>query len=450
MTDYKDKSYWLSTVDIQPDEPLRGDRTADIVIIGGGYTGLSTAYHLKEIDPSLQVVLLESEVIGYGASGRNAGFVMTLFGFTLSLTRFRFGPRRAKEAHHYMERAVDYTRELVEEHALDCEFEFPGFLRVATTPVYAKDIQKEIALAEKLGLQGIEWIDRDALRERIHSDVYYGAWFERRCGLFHPVKFAREMKRLCFDRGVQIYEQSPAMEVQLRPTVSVNTPEGTIKAQKIMFAANAYSVQIPALRRKQVPVVTHITLTRPLTDAELEPIGWSGREGIEDSRNLVHYYRLTKDNRLLMGGGNVAIPYGKTIDPDPDTGIVRELREHTGVLFPHLADVEHTHSWCGPVSVPVDLTPALGYIGDERAVYSLGCVGHGVSMAQLNGKTAADLLLGRKSGLTEVFFVNRRVIPWPPEPIRLIIARALRGFFRLEDRINERPLTRKGTSEKHP
>ncbi len=443
MTYYKEKSYWLSTIDHQPSEPLRGTHSADIVVIGGGYTGLSVAYHLKMFDPSLDVTLIESDVIGYGASGRNAGFVMTLFGFTLALTRFRFGKNSAKEAHHYMERAVDYTREFIEEHSLDCDFEFPGFLRVATSPALADDIQKELEFGNTIGLEGREWIDRVALYQRIQSEVFHGALFEQRCGLMHPVKYAFELKRLCEEMNVKIFEQTPATEVQLKPSVSVTTPEGIINAEKVMFATNAYSILFPSLKRKQIPVTTHIVLSRPLIDDELKPIGWEGREGIEDSRNLVHYFRLTKDNRLLMGGGNVGIPYGKEIDPDPDTEIVKQLKQRVAVLFPHLSKIEFTNTWSGPVSVPVDLAPAMGYIGDQRAVYSLGCVGHGVSMTLLNGKTAAELLLGKKSDITDTFFVNRKVIPWPPEPLRNIIAKSVCGFFKLEDRIYERTLKRK-------
>ncbi len=438
MNDYTTKSYWFTTRSYSINEPLKGTVSTDVLVIGGGYTGLSTAYHVKRLSPGSDVTLIESDIIGYGASGRNAGFIMTLFGFTLSLTKLRFGQERARDAQLYMQRAVDYSKELIEQNSLDCEFEYPGFLRVATTPHYVKRLQNELNLAEKLGLTGIRWIDKDNVREKIRSDMYLGALYEDRCGLVNPAKFAWELKRLCEESGVHIYENTPAESVKLKPSVTVKTPGGVIHAEKIMIALNAYSLHNRKLKRRQIPVTTHIVLTRPLNEKELDTIDWKERQGIEDARNLVHYYRLTRDNRLLMGGGNVALSYGKTVDRDPDEKIFTELKNNVRRTFPVLDDVEFTHRWSGPVSVPIDMSPAMGYVGDKRAVYSYGCVGHGVSITQLNGKVAAELLLENYSGLSDIFFVNRKVPPWPPEPFRYGLSFIIKKGLQLEDTIYER------------
>jgi glycine/D-amino acid oxidase-like deaminating enzyme len=205
-----------------------------------------------------------------------------------------------------------------------------------------------------------------------------------------------------------------------------------------VLAANAWSHVVPQLRRKQIPVWTHIVLTEPLADRYFDEIGWRNRQGIEDARNLVHYYRLTADNRLLMGGRDIALSTDGTMDHDVDpptfAGLKRDVRE----LFPALQEVEFTHEWGGPVSVPLDMAPAMGYAGDRKLIYSLGCMGHGVSMTHLNGRTAADLALDRKTELTDVFFVNRRTIPWPPGPISRAAARAILGFMHLDDQRAER------------
>lgn len=440
MKDYISKSYWFTTRPYSINERLHGTVSTDIVVVGGGYTGLSTAYHIKQLSPGSDVTLIESDIIGYGASGRNAGFVMTLFGFTLSLTKLRFGRARAREAHLYMERAVDYTKEIIEKNSLDCEFEFPGFLRVATTQQYVKRLQQELNIREKLGLTGIRWIDKNGVREKINSDTYLGALQENRCGMFNPAKFVWEMKRLCEESGVKIFENTPALTVQLKPTVTVKTPGGVIHAEKIMLALNAYARQNRLLRRKQTPVITHIVLTRPLDEKELQSIGWKERQGIEDARNLVHYYRLTSDNRLLMGGGNVGLTFGNTVDPGSNEKIIADLKDHVRRTFPDLADVEFTHQWSGPVSVPVDMSPAMGYMRDKSAVYSLGCVGHGVSITQLNGYVAARLLLEQYSDLTDIFFVNRKVLPWPPEPVRYGLSYLIKKGLQFEDMINERTM----------
>ena len=391
------------------------------------------------------MALLEAEVIGYGASGRNAGFAMTLFGLTLGLTKSFFGQEHAAEAHHYMERAVDYVGELVEAHRLDCDYERPGFLCVATTEGYAKRIREEIDLAHRLGIEGIDWIDKTELDRQVRSPLYLGAWWEPRCALVNPAKLARELKRVCLEMGVEVYERTPVTEISRGATVTVHTPQGSVRTERLVLATNAWSHLFPDTQRKQVPAWTYIVLTEPLRAEHFEAIGWQNRQGIEDARNLVHYYRLTPDNRLLMGGGDVEIAYGRDMNHDENERMWRHLAEHIVQIFPELREVRLTHRWGGPVSVPVDMAPAIGTLGDERVVWSLGCMGHGVSLTHLNGLTIAQLLRGERTELTETFFVRRRTIPWPPEPIRWVASMAIRGYMRAEDSLFERKMPEPGS-----
>ena len=432
-------SFWWTTREYTPSPALEGAHRADIAIIGGGFTGLSTAYHLKAIDPSIEVVLLEQEAIGYGASGRNGGFGMTLFGMNLSMTHLRFGTTRTRQAHEYMERAVDYLWTLIQTHKLSCEAEQPGFLRMATTPYYVKRIQHEIKLAERLGLEGIYWLEAAEAQERVQSKRFLGAWWEPRCVLVNPAQLAWEMKRLMEERGVKISERSPVQEVRKTPKgYEIKTPHTHIRVDKIAFATNAFSVYFPQLYAKQVPVYTYIVLTEPLSSEWVEH-HWRGREGVEDARNLIHYFRLTADNRLLMGGGDIGKTYDARLNRDKDERIFNHLRQFVPQLFPSLQGVRYAHAWGGPVSVTADMAPALGYLGkDKTAVYSLGCIGHGVSMTQYNGWTLAELLLERKSERTEQFFVNRWVIPWPPEPLRFAIGSVIHKVLFWEDILHER------------
>lgn len=433
--DFRDKSYWLTTRNYEPGAALEGPIDVDVAIVGGGFTGLSAAHHLKRAEPAMKVALLEAQVIGFGASGRNGGFNMTLFGLTLSITALRFGKEGAREAHRYMERAVDTTRDLIADLGIDCEYEHPGFLRVATSEKYRDRILHEIDAARALGLEGIEWIGREEVQQRVASPLYLGAWWEPRCGLLNPAKLSWGWKDVVTGQGVRVFEGTPVVEMARDGNrVRLETPTGRVLADKVVLATNAYSHLIPQLKRKQVPAWTHIVLTEPLTEKRLAPIGWRGREGIEDARNLVHYYRLTADNRLLMGGRDVSIRPGADMDGDLDDRVFSDLERDVVQTFPSLEGVPFTHRWGGPVSVTMDMAPALGRLGDERVVYSLGCMGHGVSMTHLNGATVADLILERKTDLTDVFFVNRRTLPWPPEPIRTLAARAIRGYMRWEDR----------------
>ncbi|MDI6798050.1 MAG: FAD-binding oxidoreductase [Desulfatibacillaceae bacterium] len=434
---YREKSYWLTTRDYQEDAPLEGDIRVDVAIVGGGFTGLTTAHFLKKAEPSLNVALLESQVIGFGASGRNGGFNMTLFGLTMGITALRFGRAKAREAHLYMERAVDTLKALVEENSIDCDYEHPGFLRVATSPQYARRIRHEIELAHELGLGGIEWIDQDAVREQVNSPTYLGAWSEPRCGLINPAKLSWGWKGVIKGQGVAVYERSPVISMSKTGSnrVILTTPNGRVDAAKVVLATNAYSHLVPGIKWKQVPIWTHIVLTEPLTQKQLEPIGWKNRQGVEDARNLVHYYRLTADNRLLMGGRDISFAYGYNMDKDINESVFKGLKKDVAQIFPSLADVRYTHQWGGPVSVTTDLTPAMGYLGSKNVIYSVGCMGHGVSLTHLNGATAADLALEKKTDLTDTFFVNRRVFPWPPEPLRMVASKAILAAMHVQDKL---------------
>lgn len=439
--DHSDKSFWLATYGpYTPNPPVQGDLSVDVAIVGGGFTGLSTAYNLRRDNANLKVAVLESEIIGYGASGRNGGFSMTLFGLEPAITKLFFGQQRTVEAHRYMERAVDYVDALIREHNIQSDYWFPGFLRVATTPGYAKRIQHDLRLLSDMGITGISWLDADQVRNEVDSPLFLGAWWEPRCGLLNPAKQVRELKRVAQQFGAEVYERTPVTEIQRGPRFQLHTPGGVVTAEKIVLATNAYSHLIPELRSKQSPVFTHMVVTEPLTPQQLGSIGWKNRQGLEDARNLVHYFRLTIDNRLAMGGSDVSVAYGRDLDRDLNMRIFADLERDVVRLFPGLKDVRYTHRWGGPVSVPTQMVPDIGQLGDARALYSLGCMGHGVSLTHLNGRTLADLLCERKTDLTGLWFVNRRTIPWPPEPFRFALGHAVRGYLRLEDRIYERNL----------
>ena len=443
MNDHRDKSFWLATYgEYFPNPSLIGNLKVDIAIVGGGFTGLSAAYNLRKDDPGLSVVVLEAEVVGFGASGRNGGFSMTLFGLEPAVTKAIFGHQRTVEAHRYMERAVDYVDQLIREHELQSDYWFPGFLRAATTPGYVKRIQHDLEILTSMGITGITWIEADQIKNEVNSPRFLGGWWEPRSGLLNPAKQVRELKRLAMQFGASVYENTPVSEIQRGVDFSLTTPAGKVSAKKIIFATNAYSHLFPQLKRKQVPVFTHMVVTEPLSQAQLEAIGWKNRQGLEDARNLVHYFRLTIDNRLTMGGSDVSLAYGGDMERDLNAHTFINLEQDIIWLFPHLKGIQITHRWGGPVSVPLDMAPAIGYFGDERAIYSLGGVGHGVSMTHLNGRTLADLALERKTDLTDVWFVNRHMIPWPPEPLRTVASQAMRGYLRLEDRMFERRITK--------
>ncbi len=434
-------SLWLDTFGTyEPEPPLAEDLQVDVAVIGGGFTGVATAHELKRAEPGLRIALVEAKTIGYGASGRNGSFAMTVVGLGFGAMALLRGKSFVKDAHQYMMRAVDHLDDLIQREKLDCDRLRPGFLRTATTKGYVKRIQHDVDLMNRLGFDDIYWLDAKQVCQRVNSPQYLGAMWEPRLVLVNPAKLVRAEKALALSLGVEIYENTPVIEITSKPNFQLKTPQGRVTASKLVFGTNAYSHLFPGLQLKQVPAFTYMIATAPLTDRQLAPIGWQNLEGLEDARNLIHYYRLTPDKRLVMGGGPIGLTWNNALYADKNTKAWKHLEQHIAFLFPSLAGVPITHRWGGPFSVTTNLTPAIGYVGNRDAVYSLGCIGHGVSMSHLNACTLRDLILERQSDLTDSPFVNRKNIPWPPEPLRLFAIGALRGYLQLEDRIYERRL----------
>ncbi len=428
-------NYWDGSKKPRKVSPrLDGDASVDVAIIGAGYTGLSTAYHLKAAEPGLDVAVLEGNTVGFGASGRNAGFVMTLFGASLGLMKTLHGPAKVREAHAYMERSIAGLEAMIAEHRLDCDFERGGFLKVATSPRYAKRIRDEIETLEAIGIHGHRWLERDELSSRVRSPTYIGALLEPGCGLINPRKWVDALAGLALGAGARLYENSRVDEVRRAGGKFLLSSNGaTLTADKVVFASNGYTHLIPGMRSKQLPACVFIVVTEPLSTKQLASIGWAGREGIEDGRNFMHFYRLTPDNRLLMGGGPGFVPFGGRMHHDAHPAAWRHLEDFIGTTFPGLAGIKVTHRWGGAFSVTSDSTPNIGTLHGGAAFYSVGCTGHGVAMTHMNGRILRDLVLGRSSELTDLWFVNRRSLPLPPEPFRSLGAKAVTAAMALDD-----------------
>ena len=414
--------------------PLAGDMKVDVAVIGGGYTGLATAYHLKAADPGLRVAIFEAATAGFGASGRNGGFVMTLFGSSIFLMKALHGAERVRRAHKFMVDAITGLEAMIAEHEIDCDYERTGFLKVATTPAYVSRIRSEVEQFQALGIEGVEWVESGWLRSRIHAPGYLGAWWEPGCGLLNPMKWLDALKGLACAKGCLLFEATPVTSVRRHGgRFRLTTPNGTASADKIVYATNGYTHLLPGMWTKQMPAFVYMVATEPLGPDQRAAIGWAGHEGIEDGRNFMHFYRLSRDGRIIAGGGPGLVPYGGSMNHDSNPKAWSHLERFIADTFPPLRGIRITHRWGGAFSMTPDFTPQIGVLGGGAAVFSVGCTGHGVAMTHMNGRIIRDLILGRKTELTELWFVNHRSIPMPPEPIRSLVVGAVKGVMIADD-----------------
>jgi glycine/D-amino acid oxidase-like deaminating enzyme len=436
MSDYTTRSFWLETA-YTPGASLAGDRSADVAIVGGGFTGLWTAYFLKRAEPQLRIAVVEREVVGYGASGRNGGFAMTLLNRGLADMVKAFGDDAARAAHRAAAASVDGVGAFAAEHGVDCHYEKNGLMCLASDPSQVPRIEAEYREAQRLGLEGFTFLDRAAVQARVQSPTYECAVREEACAILDPARLVRGQRDVVAALGVEVFESTPVGDVRLEGgRVTVTTPGGVIRADQVVLAANAYSVQFPAIQRYVIPIYSYIVLTEPLAPALWEAIGWAGREGLEDRRTFLHYYRPTRDGRILFGGEDAPYHFNSSIGPQHDRNaeVFRRLEDDLRRTFPPLAGVRVTHQWGGPVGLTVRFVPTFGTLEGGRVHYGFGYCGHGVGPSHLGGQILADLALGHRSERTDLCFVRTAPLAFPPEPLRYAGVTAARWALLKQDR----------------
>ncbi len=434
---YQPVSFWQETVAVEPCEKLSADTTCDVVILGGGYTGLSAAYELKRAQPSLDVVVLERDVVGHGASGRNGGFLMPLLGWNLAKTVRSLGRERAAQGYRVMYDAIAHTRAVIERENIDCDLEDSGYLLLATSRQRLKHVREEAELGKQLGF-GYEYFEGTALQEHVDSDGFLGGCFDPDCSILNPAKLARGLKVAVERLGVRVYEQTSADSLEDGESIRIGTDHGKLTARAAVVAVNGYGSALGFMKNQVIPVHTYIVLTEPLSDAQLAAIGWHKRTSLETSRNFIHYFRLTADNRILFGGEDAKLFFkGRLRDADEDCFQRLEVRLRS--FFPALGETKVTHRWGGVVGVTLDMFPTFGASGRQGNVfYGCGYSGHGVSLANYAGKIIAPAVLKRLGlAATEVappLRFGRE--PWrlPPEPLTFVGMQAYRLALHAADR----------------
>lgn len=427
--------YWLDDPDRPAARaPLTRDITADLLVVGGGYTGLWTALLAKEAEPDRNVVLLEAQRIGWAASGRNGGFCSASLTHGSANGRERF-PAEYDTLHRM---GVDNLRDLraaVARHAIDCQLEATGELDVATE-------EHQVAwLREAAEQDGGEFLDAEAVRREVDSPTYRaGVWDRGGAVMVNPARLAWGLARAAESLGVRIFEGTAARGTESVGGSSrrlvVGTGAATVTARQVALGTNVFPSLVRRTRAYVVPVYDYAIVTEPLTSAQLDAIGWANRQGIGDSANQFHYYRLTADNRVLFGGYDAVYYFGGRVRPSYDTrrATFELLADHLDATFPQLGGVRLSHAWGGAIDLCGRFCAFYGTAHRGQVAYAAGYTGLGVGATRFAGQVMLDLLSGVQTERTATTMVRSKPPPFPPEPLAWLGVQATRASIRAADR----------------
>jgi glycine/D-amino acid oxidase-like deaminating enzyme len=430
-------SFWYAAIGGTPGRrpPLPGDLEADVAIVGGGYTGLWTAYYLKRARPSLNIVVLEKEFAGFGASGRNGGWLSG----NLAGSHSRYAKTHGRDSVIALQRAmfdsVDEVIRVARDEAIDADIVKAGTVAVARNPAQLKRLQAEVAEERgwDVGADDLQILSAESLGERVQVAGALGGTWSPHCARVQPAKLVQGLAAAVERLGVPIYEGTTVTEVRPRAAV---TDRGTVRAQYVLRCLEGFSAGLQGEKRTWLPMNSSLIVTEPLPDDIWQRIGWQNAELLGDRAHAYMYAQRTADGRIALGGRGVPYRYGSRWD---DSGATQErtitaLEQLLHAMFPPTAQARIEHAWCGVLGVPrdwcatvhVDPATGLGWAG--------GYVGHGVTTTNLAGRTLCDLVLGERTERTALPWVGRQVRRWEPEPFRFIGVRSLYALYRAADR----------------
>jgi glycine/D-amino acid oxidase-like deaminating enzyme len=401
--------------------PLPGPAEADVAIVGAGYTGLWTAYYLARRDPTLRIVVLEREFAGFGASGRNGGWLSNLLPIGWEAIAAQSSEDGAVAWQRAANATVDEVLAVAREEGIDAHAAKGGFLCLATTEIQAARLREAVAHAREWGFadDDLTWLSRAEARSRVAADGVFGGTWTPHCAAIHPARLVRGLAEAVERLGVTLHEGTPVTEIAPR---SVRTPYGDVRATVVVRALEGYTATLAGSRRDLLPLYSLMLATEPLPDDLWREVGWSGRETLSDDRRLIIYAQRTADGRIAMGGRGAPYRLGSRIRPAHEqVPRVHELIRHSLVeLFPQLTDARITHRWGGVLGVPRDWWPSVRFDPATGLASAGGYAGDGVAMANLAGRSLADLITGEDTELTRLPFVGHRSRRFEPEPLRWI------------------------------
>jgi glycine/D-amino acid oxidase-like deaminating enzyme len=429
--------FWLDTPAAPKSrDPLSACTETDLLVVGGGFTGLWAALQAKEREPDRDVVLVEADAIAAHATGRNGGFCDASITHGLHNAVAHF-PKEAK-------RLVDLGREnfaeiesSIDRYSIDAAFEHTGGLAVAYESWQMRDLEAGIALEHEHGEQ-VELLDREAMQSLVHSPTYVGGMRTAEgVATLDPARLAWGLADAAESLGVRIFEHTRVESLDaMSNAVVAETGGSRIRARKVVLGTNALSHLVGATRRRVVPVWDYVLVTEPLTDAQRASIGWAGREGIGDAANQFHYYRLTPDNRILWGGYDAIYYRGGDISDARSQRMQTFdlLAHHFFTTFPQLEGLRFTHRWGGVIDTSSRFCVTFGTAHDRRVSYAVGYTGLGVAATRFGARVALDLVDDPASALLRLDLVRSKPLPFPPEPLRSAVIQLTRRAIANADR----------------
>ena len=444
MRDYEGYSFWLENAGepLVPRKGLNGSTEVDVAILGGGYTGLWTAYYLLRQNPDLRVAVLEKEIVGFGASGRNGGWCSSKFPVTPHMLEHRYGTQAARNLMLAMNDAVNEIARFCSEEQIDAHFHKGGILTLARGAQQLPAIREAYAGYERLGLSDqYRLLSAAEANDRVRVTRVEGALYASENASVHPGRLIRGLARAVERRGGVVYEQTEVLDFETGKTRRLFTRAGEIVTRKaLVLAGEAYLSRLRKLHRAVLPVYSLISLTGPLTAEQWSRIGWHNRESLASAKLTVDYLTRTADGRILFGSRGAPYRFASQISDQQDRHLETHSRIQRTVVewFPVLRGVAFTHNWGGPVGMPRDWMPMASFDPATRIASARGYTGQGVSTTNLTGRILAELILGKKTELSSLPIAQRTSPKWEPEPLRWLAVRyAQNAFLRIDNAVEE-------------
>jgi glycine/D-amino acid oxidase-like deaminating enzyme len=439
---YRARSFWLEDVpgELVPRPPLPGPIAVDVAIVGAGFTGLWAAYYLARADSRLRIAVIEKEIAGFGASGRNGGWCSASHtGISHDSILKKDGRDAARAVQLAMFATVDEIGDVVAREEIDCDYLKAGELWFADNAGQLGRVREQVARMEMLGVGDDDslWLDARQVRARIRVDRCLGAWYTPRSASIQPARLARGLADVVERLGVTIFERTPALAIERG---AVTTPAGRVTADVVVQATEAFTPSLRGRERDLAPIYTFVVATDRLPQAFWDEAGWRGRETFMDGRRAIFYAMRTREDRIVIGGLHYPYHYGSRLEErfEYSERAFGALRAMLVRIFPALRGVAITHRWGGPVGCSRDFVSSVGFDRPSGRAWAGGYVGDGVATSNLAGRTLRDLILGHDSELTRLAWVGHRSPRWEPEPVRWLEAQLIGGAMAFSDAQEDR------------